>query len=908
MRAVKVLLVTLGALAVLLVLVSVVVASLFDPNDYKTTATEAFAARTGRTLTIGQDLKLAYFPWLAIETGDIDIGNAEAFGGNDDEFAHIARVAARVKLLPLLKRRIEIGKVELDGLRLNLARDDESRGNWEDLLPSGDSTAGASSANEAGATPTSFAIEGVHVRDGSVYWRENGDSPRYSVTDLDLDTGRIGQDEPVKLEASLRFKDESSGLAAELRASGRFARTANGALAAQDLTLDTTIERGGGAAARSVSLTADELSYDPATQALRASALTTEAAGVRATWELSGTDLIDNASAEGRVTVESAPLGAVLEALDWPLPAGVEADDLGAFSLVTRFAFHAAPQSVELSELDASALGMTIRGAGTLAGSSLAGNVEIPEFAPGASFTALLRNFVPPTVDVGGLGRLKLTTRFEANLDSGRAALRNLTASVLGASVRADLEAVPGASGNVFRGTVKTSRFPADAFAKTFAALLPPNLSAGELGQIELDARFELDSAADSVTAAPFTAELFGLRASGDVVGRNVSTAARWTGSAKIAEFAPQDLLRRFGLPPQPTSDPKAFTRATIDTRFAVDKSKAELTDVVLALDESRITGQFTLEGFDAPKYRFALNVDRVDADRYLPPKARDAKEGEATAGDIELPQNNTMQLDGTMQIGALRLAGLDFQNVSSRIAIDQGDMRLTDARAKLYGGEFNGNFNVRASGTEPGLALDGRAANLDLAPLIEGLTGEPANFSGRGAFDLDLAGKGRTIIANVGSAAGKVSFKLSDGAIKGFNLGRSLCAAYNTKERLPPPQQQPKETVYQSIAGTATVSAGTAKSEDLLARTSFMDIYGGGTLALVAQRLDYELDAKLTGSIEIEGCQSMDGFIGDRLPFKINGTVADPAITPDFSKLIQRKLRDEVQDKLKDKLRGILR
>jgi hypothetical protein len=65
--------------------------------------------------------------------------------------------------------------------------------------------------------------------------------------------------------------------------------------------------------------------------------------------------------------------------------------------------------------------------------------------------------------------------------------------------------------------------------------------------------------------------------------------------------------MRRFGLPPQPTSDDQALTRATVDTRFNVTKDRAELTDVTLALDDSKITGNFTLEGFDDPAYRFAL-------------------------------------------------------------------------------------------------------------------------------------------------------------------------------------------------------------------------------------------------------------------------------------------------------------
>jgi AsmA protein len=126
---------------------------------------------------------------------------------------------------------------------------------------------------------------------------------------------------------------------------------------------------------------------------------------------------------------------------------------------------------------------------------------------------------------------------------------------------------------------------------------------------------------------------------SGNVAARNVSSAATWTGAGSIAQFSPQELLQRFGLPPQATSDPKAFTRASVDTKLPSPATAQTLDDVVLALDETKMKGSFTLQGFEKPTYRFALDVDAVDADRYLPPKARDASAGEATAGDIELPQ-----------------------------------------------------------------------------------------------------------------------------------------------------------------------------------------------------------------------------------------------------------------------------
>jgi AsmA protein len=270
------------------------------------------------------------------------------------------------------------------------------------------------------------------------------------------------------------------------------------------------------------------------------------------------------------------------------------------------------------------------------------------------------------------------------------------------------------------------------------------------------------------------------------------------------------------------------------------------------------------------------------------------------------------MRLDGTMTVGALGLAGMQFADVGARIVIGDGNLALENARARLYGGRFDGSFRVRAAGDAPGLALTGKATDLELASLIEALTGGPANVSGTGNFDIDLAGRGRKIIDNVGTAAGNVRFGMSDGTLKGFNLGRSLCSAWNVKERAPGPPERPDETRYEVIQGTATVQGGVATTRDLLARTSFMDITGGGTLVLTEQRLDYEVDAKLTGNIDIPNCATMDELVGSSIPFTIKGPVdGPPTILPDFSKIVRRviqeKIQERVQDAVRDRIRDLL-
>jgi uncharacterized protein involved in outer membrane biogenesis len=908
-KAVKIVLGVLAALVLLLVLAGVLVASFFNPNDYKGVAADAFTERTGRTLAVAQDLKLSYFPWLAVETGGITIGNAPGFGGDAADkppFATIEHLAARVKLMPLLHKQIEIGTVEIDGLKLNLARDAKLRGNWQDLVDA----AKAPPAEPGGAPETSgsgvksFALEGVKVTGGTLLWYENTSQLRYTVDKLDLSAGAIGSAAPVPLTVSLQFRDEVAKLAADLKVSATAAIDDNGGVSATKVDLAVAVRPAGNAKPRDLAAKADSVVFDRSAQTLAVTNLTTETAGVHAQWTLSGKTLVDNPSVEGSVSIANAPIATLLEQAAVTPPKGVQAKDLGNISLQSKFTFRADPREVHLTGLSADALGMKVSGDASLKGDELAGNVTIPEFEPSGAALALLHANAPPNIDLSALGKVAVATKFDANISTGRASLTNLKVSALGATLNGNVDIVPAQKGATYRGAISTSRFAPDAVTKAFAKMLPPQIDAKKLGNLRVDAKFVFDGTADTVALSPVEAEMFGLSVNGEANGRAVSKAGVWSGHATFAQFSPQDLMRRFGLPPPMMSDPKALTRATVDTRFDVDTKQAKLNDVTLALDDTKITGNFTLTGFDNPSYGFGLNIDRVDVDRYLPPKAKDAKQGQGTAGDIELPANNTMKLDGNVTVSDLRLAGLQFANVGTRIVLGGGNAELQNARAHLYGGDFVGSLKVRAAGDKPGLALSGKATGLQLEPLIRALTNQTPNFTGNGSFDLDLAGNGRTVIDNVHTAGGKVSFEIANGTIRGFNVGATMCQAYNLLAGAPAPAGgQPKQTDYQVIKGSAAVTSGVAQSNDLLARAPFMDVTGHGSLKLVEQNLDYELEAKLTKAVPIQNCQTMQGLVGDSIPLKIKGTVTDPSVTPDFSKILKSAAKKNLGDKLLNRI-----
>ena len=84
----------------IVVLASVAIYVFFDPNEYRDEISAAVKESTGRDLTIEGDLSLSLFPWLAIEVGRTELGNAEGFG--DQPFLEFEAASLSIRLMPLI--------------------------------------------------------------------------------------------------------------------------------------------------------------------------------------------------------------------------------------------------------------------------------------------------------------------------------------------------------------------------------------------------------------------------------------------------------------------------------------------------------------------------------------------------------------------------------------------------------------------------------------------------------------------------------------------------------------------------------------------------------------------------------------------------------------------------------------
>jgi AsmA protein len=240
-RAVKILGILVATAVAVAIFAAIVFVLVFEPNDYKDKISDGVRKATGRELVIEGDLHLSLFPWLAIEMGRTELGNAPGF--DDTPFASFDSARLSVRVMPLLlQRQVVVGTAALDSLTVNLQVRKDGKGNWEDFGEAGTAEA---ETPEPGAPERSATIDvaSVAVTDAALTYTDASTGDRFELTDLNLTSGRIAAGEAVPLDGGLAFKLEPAGLSGRIDIGLAAAfDTDAGTVSMTDLDIDGRVE------------------------------------------------------------------------------------------------------------------------------------------------------------------------------------------------------------------------------------------------------------------------------------------------------------------------------------------------------------------------------------------------------------------------------------------------------------------------------------------------------------------------------------------------------------------------------------------------------------------------------------------------------------------------------------------
>ncbi len=808
-KAFKFLAILTAVVVVVLIAAAVAVPMYFNPNDHKDEIVAMVKKETGRDLKLDGDIKLSVFPWLGVQTGAVSLGNAPGFG--TQPFASTQAVNIRVQLLPLLRKKVEMDTITVDGLRLNLARDKHGKANWDDLLAAGSANRGGKKTGGSPIQLASLALGGVDIRDASLSWRDAARGEFYQLAGLNVHTGAVKANQPIELAISFDVETtKPSPMKGKVALQGK-------------------------------------LGYDLDSQRYTVMPLRFKA------------------SMQG----QAIPGGSA----DIDLKANVEAD-LKA-------------QTATLSDLALNAMGAEVQG--KLKVGKILGKAPV----------------------LNGHVRLQATDLDKLLGAAGQGALAQTLKALQG-----DI----GIQGTARKLTLQPLTLQATVTGKGVPK--PVNVSLASRADVDLDRQTLLLS---GLSVSGLGMDIKGGISAAGILGRKPS----FKGKLKVAPFNLRELMRSLGRKPPLTADPKVLGKVALDTSFSGSTSAIKITDLALQLDDTHLKGIVAVKDFNNPAIDFKLGVDAIDADRYLPPRARagTAKKGPApapatpetaagAAATLPLDTLRALKVKGEARIGRMKISNLKLKNIKLKIDARDGNIKLAPLSADLYRGRYKGSIGLDARGKVARLSLDEALTGIEIEPLLQDLTGK-ARLRGNGDFHARLTTQGATPEAMKAALNGRMGFVFRNGAVKGFNIGKMMRSLDSFKKTGSFKVAQQEETDFTEMTGNPVVKNGVITMNDLAAKSPAIRIRGKGMLAnLPSNTINYLVEATVTDTSRGQGGKDLARLSGVTVPVKIHGSLDQPSISPDIGglvlkraqKAVTRKIEKQLGDKLKGKLGGQLK
>ncbi len=418
------------------------------------------------------------------------------------------------------------------------------------------------------------------------------------------------------------------------------------------------------------------------------------------------------------------------------------------------------------------------------------------------------------------------------------------------------------------------------------------------------------------------------LKLSGSIQARQLASAPQVSGSLQLAEFNLRQWAASIGQELPPTADPKVLTRVGAKLVLKASEGVTRLENLQLTLDDSTLTGSASIKG---PAIGFNLKLDAIDADRYLPPESEKPaakKEGSGSKGDAKgakepelLPVEMLRKLDinGQIAVGKLIIKKLKAADILLKVKAKGGNITVDQQVGKFYDGAFKGKVKLDVRGKQPLIGITSDLSGLQAGPLLKDLTGKD-QLSGKGLFKADIKTSGNTLTSFKRNLGGKLNFLFDDGAVKGVNVAQMLREAKaRMKGESLPKTDQPAQTDFSVMSGSATIKKGLLTNKDLLAKSPYLRVNGNGTVNLVSERLDYLIKPVVVSTAKGKGGEGLDDLKGIPVPIKVSGSFSDPSYSLDMEALLKEtgkakieeqkeELKGKAQDKLQDALRGLFK
>lgn len=925
----------------LIVLASVVfiAPSLVPSESYRATIQEQLSRELGREVDVLGDVTLRTFPLIRAETGRVTVANPSGF--SRETFATLEGLEARIKLLPLLRRRVEIASFTLIRPDIGLERLEDGRINWE-LAQAGDPQTDTANPAEPFKRDGRFSavdpsLGRFQIIDGKLGYIDALTSTEQTLRAINMELRLPNMSETLDLSGNLKFDDQPMTIDLTIDSPRAFLDGLQTSLTAELETNDNRLLLDG------IVPAGEEIAF----QGRIDGALT----------DIALVQQFLTSPVKGFDVVRGVTMSAIVAS---PGPDGPHR----ATEISLRVD---GGETFEASYDGAAVLGETL---------SLNGSYTISATDP----AALGRAFAPEMLGLDSLGTVRSSGRID--VDGTDVRLSDMTASAKGDDLTAavsgsfarlgddlsgrgqfelnvaeagplarkfiedlnrDADAVGRVSANGSLDLQGETILIKDVIAETRSDILQSrydgSANISTQGSASLDGRLEASIPSIAAlnratgTAIPY-AETIGsarlettLSGPVDALDLNQLTAelsdgllnGRYTGRAAVSENVSLDGILSVGgaslrsvaaaagtdLPPSPEGTPifDAFALAGVVTGSL---ETITLNDANLTLDELTAVGTFAVDmQGDKPKLTGQATIDGLDLRPYMSAYSSQKPDGAVQPWSKEpIPTEalRALNADIDLQTSSLTLTALALGPTRLKAVLQDGLLSANIPETTLYGGNGRADLVLDGRTDEPSFQLTANLNNLQAQSFLGAVAGF-TRTTGDGTTKISLSGSGVSQDAIMKSLTGGGDFTVKDGTITGIDTSEFMTGLQQafTNRALPGGLGPDKVTQFRDLVGKFSLSNGVATLDDFAIDAVGVGVEGGGQVDLGNQTLDIRLRPRSVGA-------SAQGLAAFGIPLRISGpfTGAKPQLDTEFlGQVVQARAAEEARKAVSDRLGG---
>lgn len=365
-------------------------------------------------------------------------------------------------------------------------------------------------------------------------------------------------------------------------------------------------------------------------------------------------------------------------------------------------------------------------------------------------------------------------------------------------------------------------------------------------------------------------------------------------------------------------SIPQKTVKVPLSGMVRADLGKERVAaNIVTQFDESHIKAKLGMTQFGSPAYDFDIDIEKLNLDKYAPPKQKSAPESKPAEPATPAPKPKekeaekpidfsplkALNLDGRVKIGDLVANNIKATSVRVDVRAKGGKLDVDPMQANLYQGSLKGSARVNANTNQ--IAVKQALSGISIGPLLRDAAKQDL-LEGRGNVDLDLTTAGNTVSAFKQALNGTASLNLKDGAIKGVDLAGAI---RSIKSKLGGQDAEQsgntaQKTDFTELTAGFTIKNGVAHNGDLSAKSPLVRITGEGDVNIAQDSLDYVVKAAVVASTAGQGGKERAELTGLTLPVRIYGPYDALKYKMQFSQMLSGANKEALKEIAKDALK----